>query len=531
MEDTIRSLRRQLSLTRRKLDIVIGLDHVRDSTEHPSVMLSDIVDVMVEQFHVDLGILYLRDQESGEPALRAWRRRGSGHRIGPELTFSSDTLCDVMNREGVTLLQVESPTRYVAALSVFMQEEPLGVLLMARKSRAFDADEVALLEMAERQVDSAIVQARRTHELAQRNKELETIYRVDHLRDRGLPFDEMLNLVLHELTETLQAELGFVMLYDAAGQQLEMRACTHDDLFYDPAYQERLWEMAEAAVACGELRSIYGTDDVCEAMCVPLILRDEIIGVFGVAERLGRGGFLSGERRLLRAIVSQMDTAILESLERRRLRQLLGRSVDPNVLSRLLARPNLDILSGERTQATVLYADLRGSTRLAESLAPEQLVAYINDYLAQMTEVILKHEGTLDKFVGDEVMALFGAPLDRDDHALCAVRVGLEMQAQHQRLMQAWQANGFDVASIGIGIATGEMIVGEVGCERRTDYTAIGRVVNLGARICASALPGQVLISDATYQTAPDRIEAVAQSGVVFKGMKEPVTIYDVRRA
>jgi adenylate cyclase len=528
VNDTLRSLQSELARARQELEIVLALDHVRDSAEHPATLLADVVDVMITQFDAELGVLYLLAAETERLDLKAWRQRGTRGHAQPDLALSPETLQELMTQEGVTSLYADAQELHVVALPIFMREEPLGVLLIARQAPSFEVDEVALLEAAELHVDSAIVQARRAYELAQRNKELETIYRLDHVRDQGLPFDEMLNRVLHELTETLQAELGFVLLYDRAGQELEMRASTHDDLSYDMRYQGQLRQMAEAAVKSGELQCASQENGACDAICVPLILRDEIIGVFGVAERLGRGEFLSDERRLLRAIVSQMDTAILESLERRRLRQLLGRSVDPNVLSRLLAHPDVGILSGERTHATVLYADLRGSTQLAERLAPEQLVAYINAYLEQMTEVILKHEGTLDKFVGDEVMALFGAPLAQDDHALRAVQVGLEMQERYRRLMQAWQSKGIEVVSMGVGIATGEMIVGEVGCERRADYTAIGRVVNLGARICSVALPDQVLISDATYQAIRNRIDAVPQPGVRFKGVEEPVTIYEV---
>ncbi|MGC9399519.1 MAG: adenylate/guanylate cyclase domain-containing protein [Anaerolineae bacterium] len=531
MEDTVQSLQRQLTQTRQALDIVLALDRVRDNVNHPSVMLADLVDVMMAHFEVEIGQLYLREQNTGVLELRVWRRRSGERRLrADERLLPPATLDDLLIHEGVTLLHVEASTLHLAALPLCMHGEPLGLLLLARRSCPFDAAEKALLETAGRQLDSAIVQARRAHELAQRNRELETIYRVDRLRDQGLPFDEMLNRVLHELTKTLQAEMGFVMLYDRTGRKLEMRACTHDHLAQAPVEEARLWQLAEEAVHATELRCAVVDDGRCDLMCVPLILRDEIIGVFGVAKHRGRADSLADEQRLLRAIVSQMDTAILESLERRRLRRLLGRSVDPNVLSRLLTEPDVDILSGERVRATVLYADLRGSTRLAEQLAPEHLVAYINDYLKEMTEIVLAHQGTLDKFVGDEVMALFGVPLEQADHPLRAVRVGLEMRSRHQELMRAWQAKGFLVADLGVGVATGEMIVGEMGCKRRTDYTAIGRVVNLGARICAHARPGQVLISEATYQAVAEQVEAVAHPGLRFKGVTTPVTVYEVSR-
>jgi adenylate cyclase len=265
-------------------------------------------------------------------------------------------------------------------------------------------------------------------------------------------------------------------------------------------------------------------------LCIPLILNDEIIGVLGVVNRYGPRGFRSEDRRLLSAIGSQMDTAIFESLERRRLRQVLGRSVDPRVMERLLANPNVDILEGERAVLSVLYADIRGSTPLAERTDPELLVEFVNDFLGRMTEIIMSHEGTLDKFVGDEVMALFSAPFPQPDHALRAVRVGLEMQTAHQAVLETWQTRGLGSAPIGVGIATGELTVGEMGCPQRTDYSVIGRAASLGSRICGAAAAGQVLISQATYDLVKGQVQATPITGLQLKGVDHDVTAYHVTR-
>ena len=125
---------------------------------------------------------------------------------------------------------------------------------------------------------------------------------------------------------------------------------------------------------------------------------------------------------------------------------------------------------------------------------------------------------------------MFGAPFPQEDHALRAVRVGLAMQVAHQTVMDIWQAQGVDTAPIGIGIATGEMIVGEMGCPQRTDYTVIGRAVNLGARICSVAKGGQVLISQATFDLVKGLVEATPITGLHLKGLNRNVTIYEVKR-
>ena len=262
-----------------------------------------------------------------------------------------------------------------------------------------------------------------------------------------------------------------------------------------------------------------------------MILQDDILGVFGVVNRYGSHAFDDMDRGLLIAIASQIDTAIFEGLEKVKLRQVLGRSVDPSVMERLLQNPDpAALLKGERTMISVLYADVRGSTALAEHTPPDLLVGFINAYLGRMAEVILANEGTLDKFVGDEVMAFFGAPHPHPDHALRAVKVGLQMQEAHQAVMAEWEPQGVTPSPIGVGIATGELIVGEMGSAQRTNYTVIGNAANLGARICGIAKAGQVVISQTTYDLVKDQVQAEPITGLQLKGVSGDVTVYHVRQ-
>ena len=551
-----------LELTRRQLDVVLAIDRLRDTAPEPSTLLTSIVKLLADKFQADFCLLCLLDRETRELELKSVsERRGHMSRASPEavrsLAWQVLEAGDVViwqendlppawhalavedTESAMFALPYESHEASAQALGsgqlagvpVCLGEERLGVLLLARSEAPFTQGDVVLLKAAESQIDSAVMQTYAHYELEQRNLELETIYRVDRIRDQNLSFDDMLNAVLHELCTVIKAAMGFVMLYDRTGQRLELRASTHDNLFrvaptFDIIDQAANEALQRARLVCynelgGALHSL---------MCIPLILRDEIIGVLGVTDGDGGRGFNSEDCRLLTAIASQMDTAIFESLERVRLRRVLGRAVDQRVMERILANPDVDFLKGERSVLTVLYADIRGSTRLAERTDPELLVGFINDYLSRMTEVILSNQGTLDKFVGDEVMALFGAPFPQPDHALRAVRVGLEMQRAHQGVMESWNARGVEAAPIGVGIATGELIVGEMGSAQRSDYTVIGRAANLGARICAVAQAGQVLASQATYDLVMSRVEATSIHGLALKGVGGQVTVYDVTR-
>lgn len=540
--DSVEILKAELELQHKKLDLIFAIDHIRDTVSDPSKMLTNIVNVLTDHLRADLCMLILLDQETGQPELKTVNDRSQkfgqiGQIITPDLAERAVNLDHVAIWEANEVLRLAHPEHPIngmqlAAVPIIMHNnDRLGALLMARAHPPFEAADLELLNTAESQIDSAVLQGYAHNELQQHIKELETIYRIDHIRDQSASFDEMLNAVLEEVRSVIKAEMGFAMLYNQAGQRLELRAATHHDLFQVSPYYESINQLANESLQQAEL--VYKNDlhnGLSSVMCMPLILNDQIIGVLGVVNRYGPNGFGSDDRRLLSAIASQLDTAIFESIERRRLQQVLGRSVDPRIMQQLLANPDVDFLRGERFTLTVLYTDLRGLTSLAERTEPEMLVGFINHYLGQMTDVILSHEGTLDKFVGDEVMALFGAPFPQEDHALRAVRVGLEMQAAHQTVMEIWRDRGIDPPPIGVGMATGELIVGEMGCPQRADYTVIGRAANLGARICSAARGGQVLISQETYNLVKDQVEARPMTGFQFKGVARDVVVYKVKQ-
>jgi adenylate cyclase len=259
---------------------------------------------------------------------------------------------------------------------------------------------------------------------------------------------------------------------------------------------------------------------------VPLVLRDRIIGVFGAVNRLGERGFNTADRRLLLAITSQVDTAIFESLDKQRLRETFRRYVGPRVMERMLALPERDYLKGERAYLTVLFTDMRGFTSIGAPV--DVLVEMLNMHLGAMTEIVLAHEGTLDKFVADQVVAIFGAPLPMDDHALRAVQAAIEMQAVQQEQIAWWAERGYHLPSIGIGINTGEMIVGNIGCEQQMDYTVIGGHVNVASRLCDVAIENQTLVSETTWRLVANRVRANKLAAYRLHGIQEPVSAYEV---
>jgi adenylate cyclase len=210
------------------------------------------------------------------------------------------------------------------------------------------------------------------------------------------------------------------------------------------------------------------------------------------------------------------------------MRKVLSRQVDPKVLEHLLHRAEENVLTGERVVLSVLFADLRGSTEWTERTSPEELVFILNTFLGKMTDIIFKYGGTLDKFVGDEVIGLFGSPVRMEDHALSAARAGLEMQKVHTQLRAEFEAQGKELPALGVGISSGEVIAGEFGPPIRTDFTAMGRVMNLGARLCSTAVGGQVIISPSTFHVLRDQVDAKQLDSITLKGIGQPVPIFEL---
>jgi adenylate cyclase len=217
--------------------------------------------------------------------------------------------------------------------------------------------------------------------------------------------------------------------------------------------------------------------------------------------------------------------------ERRRVTDTFGRFVSAEVRDTIvnlaLKDPDLIQPGGRQMEISVLFADIRGFTTIAEKLPPSEVVAILNQYLDSMEEEVFKQKGTLDKYTGDGVMVIFGAPLEQPDHAARAVRTALGMQqaaaeVSRQRGDVEWKV------AYGIGIATGPAVVGHIGSKRRLDYTAIGDTVNLAARLEGKAPPATILISQATCEAVKDIAVVGEPEPMAVRGKAQPVTVYKV---
>jgi adenylate cyclase len=203
--------------------------------------------------------------------------------------------------------------------------------------------------------------------------------------------------------------------------------------------------------------------------------------------------------------------------------------VTKSVVDRILQHQDGLKLGGEKKTVTIFFSDIRGFTAMSEVLSAEEVVQLLNEYFTAMTAIIFKYEGTLDKYMGDAIMAVYGAPIDMADHAERAVLTAVEMSRKMIELQAKWRMEGKREVNIGIGINTGEVVVGNIGSNERMEYTAIGDNVNLTQRLESVAEKGQILISSSTYEKVKHKVDAVMLDPIKVKGKTEKVVAYSVQ--
>ncbi len=205
-------------------------------------------------------------------------------------------------------------------------------------------------------------------------------------------------------------------------------------------------------------------------------------------------------------------------------------------VSKKMIQLQKDFFQTERRRLAMLFADLRGFTNASERMVPEQAQGMVNEFLGLMIDIAEQHEATIDKLVGDQIMLFFGAPIERPDNTIVALRTALRMREEHERLKAEWTDRGMRSLGVGIGISTGDVVVGNVGSEKRMDYTVIGHHVNVAARLCSAAREGQILVSQSCFDDAvnwstniKDEMLFVPIGTMEAKNMRRPLEVYELR--
>jgi adenylate cyclase len=270
----------------------------------------------------------------------------------------------------------------------------------------------------------------------------------------------------------------------------------------------------DLVIRCIEL----GAEDYLPKPFNPVLLRNRV-GDFLEKKRLRE---LEGEQQRK---LHELNTAL--ELRNRFIRETFGSYLSDEIVDTILEKGGLKI-GGEKRRATILMADLRGFTSISERLPAKHVVAMLNIYLETMTEIIQKYQGTIDEFIGDGILVIFGAPILRPDDPLRAVACAVEMQLAMTSVNERNRRAGYPELALGVGINTGDVVMGNIGSQKRIKYAVVGRAVNLTARIESYTVGGQIFISESTLSECGDICRIDTAMKVMPKGVKKPLTIHEV---
>jgi adenylate cyclase len=363
-----------------------------------------------------------------------------------------------------------------------------------------------------------------------------------------LDIQKVLDRILVAAFQILQADRGIVLLYND-DRKLEPRAVRtragtqdpNEPVLVSSTIIEQVASSRQAVLSSdatvdsrfGGAHSII-MQGIRSSMAVPLVHSDDLFGIMLLDSQIATNAFTEKDLQLFQNVANQAAISVQNSLYAKKLeaeavtRERFQRLLSPAIAQQVLEGKVAIQKGGEGRQTTVLFSDIRGFTSMSESENPQVIVDMLNEYFELMVEVIFKYEGTLDKFVGDEIMALFGAPVSHGDDAVRCVRTAIEMLEVLGELNAARARAGAPEIRIGIGINTGHVVAGYIGSSKALEYTVIGDTVNTGARLCSVAKAGEIIISQSTYEQIGDRFDVVELPPVQVKGKSQALKIYNV---
>ena len=301
------------------------------------------------------------------------------------------------------------------------------------------------------------------------------------------------------------------------------------------AIEDRVAVLIENAAADQRFEGTSVPTALRSALCAPMLGKQgTVLGLIYLDNVGATHSFGEEDLEFLSAFSGMAAVAIENSqlIERVRREAVVlsnfQRYFGPDLARQIAGQEGAVQLGGAKRRVVILFSDIRGFTSLSEPMSPDEIATLLTDYFTEMVEIVFEHGGTLDKFIGDALMALWGAPLSRWDDADRAMRAAVAMQQRLARLNQEWQARGRLPLAVGIGLDAGEVFAGNIGSERRLEYTVIGDAVNTAARLCAEAGPGEILVAGGLVTALAEPPPVTALDPLPLKGKAQPVPVYRV---
>ncbi len=388
-------------------------------------------------------------------------------------------------------------------------------------------------------------------DLARNNKVLFVLYEISRHLNQIHDFKELLGKIMDLILMVIDADYGFLVLAGGSdGDNLTPVVVKHKTehgkskreikasrTLIDKVINGKVALLTSNAMTDSRLDGAKSVmiQQIRSAICVPLWREDKIIGVIQLDSVRIDNQFNQDDLELLKAIGSQAAMVIEQSAlnerirEEERMRNRLQRFHSPQVIEMILKGGEEtidDIMESKELIATILFADIVGFTRLSETMPPREINIILNRYFSSMTDIVFSHGGTLDKYIGDGLMAVFGAPMEKEDDAERAVRTALEIRRQLTAMMKTTSADKrFDIR---VGLNTGRVVAGNIGSPKRMEYTVIGDPVNVASRLESMAKPNQIIIGEETFGLVKNKFKILEIGMRKVKGKSSGIMVYEV---
>jgi adenylate cyclase len=362
---------------------------------------------------------------------------------------------------------------------------------------------------------------------------------------------ELLDRTMTLLFEAVNCDTGYILVTDPANHDAISNHLAYEHGVRKENLEEKLYSRTLVSTVIQKKSGfIFDSDESGEqdqslsifqlriktALCCPIHSEGQVYGVIYLDNKK-RGAKFNGDDLDLAMGIAGISGVAIENMQLSRqleteslIRDHLKRFCSPNIADKIIAeRGSSDFhLQSQKTTVSVLFADIRGFTPLSEKLAPLEVAQLLNSYFSEMCGIVFANGGTLDKFIGDCMMVLFNAPVAVADHEYFAVRTALQMRNRLMQKLPEWKAAGIPEFQVGIGVNTGDAVVGSIGTSTRMEYTAIGDTVNISSRVCGIAKPNQVLITDSVLEKVKGRFRTASLGAVQLKGKSRQVFVHEV---
>ncbi|MBN1540967.1 hypothetical protein JW992_02395 [candidate division KSB1 bacterium] len=443
-----------------------------------------------------------------------------------EIELSDDELIAIgiralESRKGLTEAPEFPSVRNVLAVPIIKTAKKLGALLLVNKSSGdFGEYDRIVVTIVETRLDDVLDELIKREEQRRISLENRVMKEIDKIRDESTDHGEALDQMIQTILESVGAQIGFITLYDPekdrhlpGGKILRGTRPMSQDDYHRVGDLVRLSKEEHRTL----IQERLPDSEVDCILVVPMFITGLFLGSVVLINKENGNRFSEFDKQLVESVTRLIDSFIFQEEKFKRLMVLIGREATRDVEEALIGnRP--DTALGQRTTITMLFADIRNYSRTTKDMDPTTAVRMLNDYFNAITPLITSHHGIVDKYVGDELVALFTQTTASGSHAFNAVEAAINLQIELKRLNREWELTGRPTINVGVGIHTGEVVLGQIGSFDRKDYTAVGSNMNFAARLQSIAGPGEIMISEATYVSLTGRIMARRIGPFAIKG-------------